>query len=194
MKKRKRSICKNSVKQNIYHGAISSLFVLLAACGSATVEQRDKSASYISNSLDAEPAPNCIRKGAKIYLRWGEIRNGTSMYPTDSTTYSGWQLSPVGVFDSIYSPKPAILRTVQISRRVPNAIFCALFDSTKRALLQVQVLNYPGKVQRFLEYADSTQQVYFRGMWNPEFKNAGNKGVNAVYDSLEVMRKSLAEK
>jgi hypothetical protein len=109
-------------------------------------------------------------------ISWGELI-------TETGEINGWS------FDSksmLYTYKKN--RTGDITRekitRIPKDKYCSLLSQIKQNILQTQALNAPGELSRFVEYSNSSSNVFIRALWNAKYETVGSKGFRHLYDSL----------
>lgn len=126
--------------------------------------------------------PTCVREHARQQVvRWGEIRNNVT---------TGYQVTAQAGLFALSQTAPSAPYELQTRGRVDEMLYCERLDMVRRAFIDVQALNVPGEVRRFVEFSNPANDVEMRAVWNPEYETKGNARFRAVYDSLETMRLS----
>lgn len=128
--------------------------------------------------------PACVREHARQQtIRWGEIRSDNSI--------TGYELSSQAVLFTVR--QPSLSQPAQLTEQgaVEEALYCDRLDDVRRAFIEVQALNVPGNIRRFVEYRNPQNGVEMRAIWNPEYDTQGNALFRSVYDSLETLRNTV---
>lgn len=108
-------------------------------------------------------------------VRWGD-------YDTKSGQLRAYQfagsLELATVRRETYQEQPE----VAVFQPLDGRVFCTWLRKTLDVFEQIQTLNAPGEMSRYVEY--STPKTTIRAVWNPKFQTYGSKEFRALYDSL----------
>lgn len=129
-------------------------------------------------------SPPCVREHAKQQvIQWGEIHDGDSLV--------GYQVTATA---ELFALQPRALNAatqLEPKGRVDSDMYCDRLAQVRRAFLDVQALNVPGKTRKFVAFLNPNNGLELRAIWNPEYDTKGNEQFRAVFDSLETMRKGM---
>lgn len=155
---------------------LCAMMCIGASCGSNTVQ--DTKVHNDDNSLKNKSLRKCINeRTSKSILRWGEYDPVSGI--TRAYQWGGdLQLKKLERenFKEQYTEE-MVLKTDEHS-------FCISLSETVKTFEKVPTLNSPGPISRFIEYYPAANKDVFRAVWNPRYRNIGNKDFRAIYDTL----------
>lgn len=127
------------------------------------------------------PLPECINKEtANLTIRWGEQNK------KDKVT-KGFIINGKGQILKFVKDTSKTEKTEELGY-VDGKWFCAIADSIQNAILLTQVSNEPGDLTEFIEFANPSASIYYRGQWVRKFKTANSILFRTCYDSLQAYK------
>lgn len=147
-----------------------------ASCGSNT--GKVSTVTNADSSLKNKALRQCLNeRTAKSIIRWGEYDPATGV--TRAYQWGGdLQLKKLSRETFKETFKEEMLMTTDEHR------FCVSLTDIVKTFERVPTLNSPGAITRYIEYYPSVSKDAFRAVWNPRYRNVGNKDFRAIYDTL----------
>jgi hypothetical protein len=127
----------------------------------------------------SKPFADCItERNQEVIIRWGEIENESGMH-------NGFMINSKGeLFLILREGIRGEFETKKL-KNTKSEDYCPILNQTQQLFIQNQVLNHSGgETSNFIELVNRNNNVFSRGIWNPDIETDGNKQFRNMYQQL----------
>ncbi len=135
--------------------------------------------SVLCSGAGCSPAAekaDCVNERTRsAVIRWGD-------YDTKGGRLRAYQFNGALELSKVKRETMSEQPDVEKYATIEGQQFCKWFRKSLDVFEQIQSLNAPGEISRYVEY--STPKTTIRAVWNPKFQTFGSKEFRMLYDSL----------
>jgi len=127
----------------------------------------------------SKPFADCItERNKEVMIRWGEIENESGMH-------NGFMINAKGELFLIYREGIRGEFDTKKLKNTKSEDYCPLLNQTQQLFIHNQVLNQSGgEKSNFIELVNKSNNLFTRGIWNPDIETDGNKQFRNMYEQL----------